>query len=79
VPGLPDDRQLLTLRRRFVLLATGQGRYEDPGQSWKAAHVLGSRGIPNRVDLWDADWHHDWMTWRAMLPAYVEEMLRSLT
>jgi esterase/lipase superfamily enzyme len=75
VPGLSDGEQLRRLRQRFIILATGQGRYENPGETWKAAHALGSKGIPNRVDLWDAQWEHDWPTWRAMLPQYVAELV----
>lgn len=75
VPGLPDGDQLHLLRQRFVLFATGQGRYENPGESWKAAHALGVKQIPNRVDLWDHHWDHDWPTWRAMLPHYVGDLL----
>ncbi len=78
VPGLPEGDHLDQLRRRFVLLATGQGEYEDPGESWKVAHVLGAKQIPNRVDLWDPDWRHDWETWRQMLPKYCQEMLQSM-
>ena len=62
------------LRTRFVLLASGQGRAEDIGESWRMAHVLGSRGIPNRVDAWGPEWHHDWPTWRRMLPQYLAEL-----
>jgi esterase/lipase superfamily enzyme len=38
------------------------------------ADVLGSRAIPNRVDAWGPEWDHDWPTWRAMLPRYLEEL-----
>ena len=31
-------------------------------------------GIPNRVDNWGPDWDHDWPTWRAMLPQYLDEL-----
>ncbi len=75
VPGLAEGEQLQRLRQRLVLLPTGQGKYEDPGESWKVAHVLGMKGIPNRVDLWDPQWEHDWVTWRKMLPQYCEELL----
>ena len=74
VPSLPDDRVAL-LRQRFVLLATGQGKNESPGESWKVAHALGQKNIPNRVELWAPDWEHDWVTWREMLPKYVQEAL----
>lgn len=69
-----DGPRLDTLRQRFVLLASGEGRAEDIGESWRAAHVLGQKGIPNRVDSWGADWHHDWPTWRNMLHKYVGEL-----
>jgi len=62
------------LRRRFVLLAFGQGRWEAPAESWRLAGVLGSRQIPNRVDPWDSSWDHDWPTWRRMLPQYLAEL-----
>lgn len=74
VPGLEEGLHLQQLRRRFVTLAVGQGEYENPGESWKVAHLLGGRSIPNRVDLWDATWRHDWPTWRAMLPQYLDEL-----
>jgi esterase/lipase superfamily enzyme len=73
LPGL-EGEWLERLRRRFVLLASGEGRAEDIGESWRAAHVLGSKGVPNRVDPWGPDWHHDWPTWRRMLPRYLEEL-----
>jgi esterase/lipase superfamily enzyme len=78
LPGLSDSWQLSLLRQRWILLALGGGRWEDAGQTWHMAHLLGEKKIPNRVDVWDSCWDHDWPTWRAMLPLYVEEMLRSL-
>ena len=62
-----------TLRTRMVILASGQGRAENIGESWRMAHVLGGLGIPNRVDAWGAEWHHDWPTWRRMFPQYLAE------
>lgn len=73
LPDLTDGPQLQALRGRFVLLATGEGNYEDPSQSWRMANLLGSKGIPNRVDLWGTHRHHDWQTWREMLPKYLSE------
>jgi len=76
VPDLPEDgEQLRRLRERFVLLTHGEGDYEDPDESWKVERVLGPKGIPNRVDSWGKDWRHDWTTWRAMLPKYLEELV----
>lgn len=73
LPNLREGEQLHRLRRCFLLLAYGQGRWESPEQSWRMAEILGGRGIPNRVDPWGPEWDHDWPTWRVMLPIYVEE------
>ncbi len=74
LPHHPDDDRLALLRDRFAVLACGQGRWEDPGETWKIAHVLGARGVPNRVDMWSADHDHDWPTWREMLPLYLADL-----
>ncbi len=75
VPNLAEGSDQLTLlRRRYVAIPTGEGDWEEPAESWKVAHALGAKGIPNRVDLWGKRWSHDWPTWRAMLPKYLAEM-----
>jgi len=72
---LPDlDGDLLqTLRKRLILMPTGEGDWEDIGESWRMAQVLGSKQIPNRVDPWGPQYHHNWVTWREMLPKYLAE------
>ncbi len=72
LPTLEGPR-LDALRERFVLLASGEGKAEDIGESWTVAGVLGRRGIPNRVDSWGTEWDHDWPTWRNMLHKYVDD------
>ncbi len=74
LPGLEEGEQLHRLRQRFIFLPTGEGRWEDPQQSWRMAEVLGSKGIPNRVESWGPEWDHDWPTWRVMLPKYLAEL-----
>ena len=68
-----EGPQLEMLRQRLVLLPSGEGNYEDIGESWRIARLLGAKGIPNRVDPWGPNWHHDWETWREMLPKYLDE------
>lgn len=70
LPSL-DEEHMEKLRTRSVVLASGEGANEDIGESWKAAHVLGTVGVPNRVDPWGPEWAHDWPLWRAMLPLYL--------
>jgi|SRR6202453_1991205 esterase/lipase superfamily enzyme len=73
LPGLSGS-QLDRLRERRVILASGEGDWEDVGESWRMAAVLGDKGIPNRVDNWGKQWPHEWSTWRRMLPQYLDEL-----
>jgi len=75
LPNLAESEQLSKLRERFIVLATGEGDYEDPSESWRMAGVLGGKRIPNRVDPWGTKWRHDWNTWRTMLPQYLDAQL----
>jgi esterase/lipase superfamily enzyme len=73
---LPDleGEQLDRLRERYVLLASGEGAWENIGESWRVAETLGAKGVPNRVDSWGPEWEHGWGTWRKMLPTYLGEL-----
>jgi esterase/lipase superfamily enzyme len=73
LPGL-EGPQLDQLRKRQVILASGEGAWEDIGESWAMADVLGRKGIPNRVDSWGPEVEHDWPTWWRMLPTYLNEL-----
>lgn len=73
LPNLGVGWQLDQLRNRFVVMPTGTGDWEEPEQSWRMADVLGAKGVPNRVDEWQG-WSHDWPTWRAMLPEYLDQL-----
>lgn len=61
------------LRTRHVHLASGEGKWEDIGESYRLAKTLGDVGIPNWVETWGHDWDHDWVTWRAKMPKYLDE------
>jgi esterase/lipase superfamily enzyme len=74
LPGL-EGPQLDLLRQRYVVLASGDGAWENVGESWHMASVLGAKGIPNRVDNWGPQWMHDWPTWHRMLPQYLDEII----
>jgi len=73
LPGLAGP-QLHRLRRRQVVLASGEGAWEDIGSSWQLAACLGAKAVPNRVDNWGPAWAHEWSTWRRMLPQYLGEL-----
>jgi esterase/lipase superfamily enzyme len=73
LPGL-EGPQLDRLRQRRVVLAAGEGAWEDISESWAMAAALGAKAIPNRVDNWGPGWAHDWPTWYRMLPQYLREL-----
>lgn len=74
VPTLSGPH-LEKLKTRFVLIPSGEGHAEDINESWNLARVLGSKGIPNRVESWGKQTPHDWMTWREMLPKYLAQLV----
>ena len=55
-----------------IHILSGSGEYEDPEASRNFAQVLYSKGINYELDIWGEDMTHDWPTWRAMLPYYIE-------
>ncbi len=73
VPNLGGS-PLDALRERFVILAYGGGRWENPTDSWRLSGVLGAKGIPNRVDPWGPEYDHDWPAWREQLPKYLDDL-----
>ncbi len=36
------------------------------------SNILNAKSIPHELDIWGPDMGHDWPTWRAMLPYYLE-------
>jgi len=73
MPNLTDNNILEQIRKsNHIHILTGSGDYEDPEASRKFAGVLYDKGITYELDVWDREWKHDWPTWRAMLPHYLE-------
>ncbi len=73
LPNLSDEYFLPILQRsHHIHIVTGSGNYEDPDSSKNLSHVLNAKGIPHELDIWGPDMHHDWPTWRSMLPYYIE-------
>ena len=73
LPAL-EGPMLDKLRTRFIVLPFGQGRWENPSESWRIASILGEKSVPNRVDPWGEQYDHDWPTWREMLPLYLDDL-----
>jgi esterase/lipase superfamily enzyme len=74
LPQWNDEKILNILRNKSIIIACGQGPYEDPEASRRLSQILGSKGIEHWLDLWGFDMRHDWPTWRQMLPYFLGNM-----
>ena len=73
LPGLTDPWYLDKIRNsNHIHILSGSGTYEDPGAAGRFAKILYDKGINYELDIWGEDMTHDWPTWRAMLPYYIE-------
>lgn len=73
VPNLSDDWYLQNIRKsNHIHILSGSGDYEAPDAAKQFAGVLYDKGINYELDIWGQDMKHDWPTWRAMLPYYIE-------
>ncbi len=71
--NLTDHGTLEQIRQSSnIHILTGCGAYEDPNASRAFAGLLYNKGITYELDIWGEEWKHDWPTWRAMLPIYLE-------
>jgi esterase/lipase superfamily enzyme len=72
IPNLADHDTLEQIRRGKIIMATGSGNHEDPEANKRFSNVLHSKSIPHDLEVWAADIHHDWPTWRKMLPYFID-------
>lgn len=73
MPNLNDHAILEQIRKSPHLhIFSGSGAFEDPVASGTFAKILYDKGIHYELDVWGTEWPHDWNTWRAVLPHYLE-------
>lgn len=71
LPGLGDDRYLAPLRTHLeIILCSGGWQDICRKGTEDLAGVLYSKGIPYKLDIWDAAWH-DWPWWRRMAHKHI--------
>ncbi|MCB9779887.1 MAG: hypothetical protein H6742_15080 [Alphaproteobacteria bacterium] len=75
LPNVPEGPLLDQLRQVRFIIASGKGRAEAPWESERLVQVLAAKGIPHHLELWGEDVHHDWPTWRTMLPLFLDKLL----
>jgi esterase/lipase superfamily enzyme len=74
VPSLSDNWYLEKIKAsHHIHIYTGSGNFEDPDAAKKFAGILYSKGIWYDLDVWGPDIHHDWPTWRSMLPYILDK------
>ena len=64
-----DSTRLEALRRLDIILAIGRDDPSRPNNEYLAG-LLGAKGIPHRLRIWDG-WCHDWPYWHRMIRHYV--------
>lgn len=75
IKNLNDGSVLSQLRNhKSIIIAAGQGDYEEPGASVYFSDILRSKGIEHWLDLWGHDQPHDWPTWRNMYPYFLSKL-----
>ncbi len=73
LPNLADETILEQLRTEKELhFVTGSGAYEDPKATEAISDILSNKDVPHNTEIWSGEWSHDWPTWRAMLPSYLD-------
>jgi esterase/lipase superfamily enzyme len=73
IPNLHDSWFLDPIKySNHIHIYTGSGNYEDPHSNWLFSQVLQNKNIPHELSIWGNDVHHDWVTWRKMLPFILE-------
>ena len=73
IPNLNDQWILDKIKAsHHIHIYTGGGNYEDPEANRKFSQVLWDKDIWHELDVWGDDIHHDWPTWRSMLPYIID-------
>lgn len=72
MPNLNDHHTLGKIRKGKVIIASGEGDYEDPEASRRFSAVLNTKSVAHDLEIWGRDMKHDWPTWRKMLPYFID-------
>jgi esterase/lipase superfamily enzyme len=70
LPNLSDPWHFARYRENQYVLATG---WDDHclGQNQNLARIMGQKGIPHNLYIWDSWNSHDWPTWARMMQEYL--------
>ena len=76
LPNLDDTWYLDQYRQSHIIIAVGQGPWEDDmlADTLALKHILEQKDIPHRIDIWGHDVNHDWPWWHKMLPYFLSKL-----
>ena len=74
--NLTDEHILEQLRKNTIVLAVGQGLWEEEmiADTKELQAILEEKNISAWIDYWGHDVDHDWPWWRVMLPYFIEKL-----
>jgi len=76
LPDLNDSWFLDRYRQSKIIVAVGQGAWEDSmlADTYALKRILEAKNIPHWIDMWGHDVNHDWPWWRKMMPYFLEKL-----
>jgi esterase/lipase superfamily enzyme len=76
LPNLNDPWYIDHYRRSHIIIACGQGAWEDSmlADTLTLKNILESKGISAWIDVWGGDVNHDWPWWRKMAPYFLDKI-----
>lgn len=74
--NLQDNHYLNAYRNGNIIIATGQGAWEEDAIKDTRAleEVLASKGVPAWIDYWGQDVNHDWDWWKIQMPYFLSKL-----
>ncbi len=74
--SLEDSWYLDRYRRSTIIVAVGQGAWEDAmlADARELGRILAAKGVPAWIDVWGGDVNHDWPWWRRMMPYFLDSL-----
>ena len=73
LPNLEDNWYINQYRNSQIIVACGQGAWEDAmlSDTYRLRTILEDKGIPAWIDIWGHDVNHDWPWWHKMMPYFL--------
>lgn len=70
VPNLNDAWYHQHFQRDWYMILAASNHDICLGDNYNMAELLGRKGIPHRLDVWNNNMPHDWPLWRLMARSY---------